>query len=119
MSENTLRVEGDDIHLRWMREAMDMVRTYPIIGSGSELRITQAEEAMAAKEVPVGCVFVRDNKITARARNRTNELRNVYPSSLRPSTQILNARTFEPGHETRRAGSNRRDPLRPIPYPAR
>ena len=119
MSESTLRVEGDDIHLRWMREAMNMVRTHPIIGSGSDLRITQAEEAMAAKEVPVGCVFVREDKIIARARNRTNELRNVYPSSLRPSTQILNTRIPEPGHETCRAGSNRRDPLRPIPYPTR
>ena len=37
----------------------------------------QAEEALAASEVPVGCVFVRDGKAIARARNRTNELRNV------------------------------------------
>jgi len=36
-----------------------------------------AEEAMEAKEVPVGCVFVRDDKIIAKARNRTNELRNA------------------------------------------
>ncbi|KZT12674.1 cytidine deaminase-like protein [Laetiporus sulphureus 93-53] len=47
-------------HLRWMREAMLM-----------------AEEALAASEVPVGCVFVRDGKIIARARNRTNELHNA------------------------------------------
>lgn len=39
--------------------------------------ITQAEEALAASEVPVGCVFVRDGRIIAKARNRTNELRNV------------------------------------------
>jgi tRNA-specific adenosine deaminase 2 len=38
----------------------------------------QAEEALAASEVPVGCVFVRGGKAIARARNRTNELRNVY-----------------------------------------
>jgi hypothetical protein len=37
----------------------------------------QAEEALAASEVPVGCVFVRDGMVIARARNRTNELRNV------------------------------------------
>jgi tRNA-specific adenosine deaminase 2 len=37
----------------------------------------QAEEALAASEVPVGCIFVRDGKAIARARNRTNELRNV------------------------------------------
>ncbi|KAG1881115.1 cytidine deaminase-like protein [Suillus subluteus] len=48
------------IHLKWMREAMVM-----------------AEEALAHSEVPVGCVFVRKNRIIARARNRTNELRNA------------------------------------------
>lgn len=48
------------IHLKWMREAMVM-----------------AEEALAHSEVPVGCVFVRKNSIIARARNRTNELRNA------------------------------------------
>lgn len=37
----------------------------------------QAEEALEAGEVPVGCVFVRDGAIIAKARNRTNELRNV------------------------------------------
>lgn len=35
------------------------------------------EEALAHSEVPVGCVFVRKNSIIARARNRTNELRNA------------------------------------------
>ncbi|EFI27640.1 tRNA specific adenosine deaminase [Coprinopsis cinerea okayama7 len=49
-----------DRHLKWMKEAMNM-----------------AEEALAAGEVPVGCVFVRDEKIIAKARNRTNELRNA------------------------------------------
>ena len=38
----------------------------------------QAEEALAASEVPVGCVFVRNGVVIARARNRTNELRNVW-----------------------------------------
>jgi len=37
----------------------------------------QAKEALAASEVPVGCVFVRGDKAIARARNRTNELRNA------------------------------------------
>lgn len=32
---------------------------------------------MEAGEVPVGCVFVRDGVAIAKARNRTNELRNV------------------------------------------
>ncbi|KAJ7087295.1 cytidine deaminase-like protein [Mycena belliarum] len=39
--------------------------------------MAMAEEALAAGEVPVGCVFVRDRKIIAKARNRTNELRNA------------------------------------------
>ena len=38
----------------------------------------QAEEALAASEMPVGCVFARGGKAIARARNRTNELRNVF-----------------------------------------
>ncbi|KDQ65081.1 hypothetical protein JAAARDRAFT_118502 [Jaapia argillacea MUCL 33604] len=47
-------------HEVWMRQAMVM-----------------AEEAFAAREVPVGCIFVRGGKIIAKARNRTNELRNA------------------------------------------
>ncbi|KAI0637650.1 cytidine deaminase-like protein [Trametes polyzona] len=58
--ENTTNYDADAVHLAWMKHAMDM-----------------AEEALAAQEVPVGCVFVRDNKIIARARNRTNQLRNA------------------------------------------
>lgn len=46
--------------MRWMAEAMKM-----------------AEEALEGGEVPVGCVFVRDDAIIASARNRTNELRNA------------------------------------------
>ncbi|RPD62095.1 tRNA specific adenosine deaminase [Lentinus tigrinus ALCF2SS1-6] len=52
--------DSQDVHLKWMQAAMGMV-----------------EEALAAQEVPVGCVFVRDDKIIARARNRTNQLRNA------------------------------------------
>ncbi|KJA14252.1 hypothetical protein HYPSUDRAFT_173576 [Hypholoma sublateritium FD-334 SS-4] len=50
----------NDEHIKWMKEAMKM-----------------AEEALAAGEVPVGCVFVRDERVIAGARNRTNELRNA------------------------------------------
>lgn len=42
------------------------------------LTLYQAEEALAAAEVPVGCVFVRGEKVIAKARNRTNQLRNVW-----------------------------------------
>lgn len=34
----------------------------------------------------MGCVFVRENRVIARARNRTNELRNV---TLRSPTRLL------------------------------
>ena len=94
MSGSAPTAEADDIHLRWMREAMNMVlpRLSLIVGSAvDDLLITQAEEAMAAKEVPVGCVFIRDNQLIARARNRTNELRNVRPPSqpIHPNTKRL------------------------------
>ena len=72
-------VSGDDApdeHLEWMRQAMEMVCGYNLAVT-SVLIYLQAEEALAASEVPVGCVFVRDGMIIARARNRTNELRNV------------------------------------------
>ncbi|GAA6012089.1 hypothetical protein JCM10207_005124 [Rhodosporidiobolus poonsookiae] len=39
--------------------------------------VLMAEEALYAKEIPVGCVLVSDNKIIARGRNRTNEGRNA------------------------------------------
>ncbi|KAJ9121010.1 hypothetical protein QFC24_004991 [Naganishia onofrii] len=42
-----------------------------------QVALDQAEEALAAKEVPVGCVFVKDGKAIAKARNRTNEWRNA------------------------------------------
>ncbi|KIY45152.1 cytidine deaminase-like protein [Fistulina hepatica ATCC 64428] len=51
--------DANDVHIHWMKEAMNM-----------------AQEAFDAGEVPVGCVFVRDSKIIARSRNRTNELKN-------------------------------------------
>ena len=63
-------------HMSWMRKAMEMVRHIMAMGS-TVLIIDQAEEALAANEVPVGCVFVRNGLIIAKARNRTNELRNV------------------------------------------
>ncbi|KAI0034394.1 cytidine deaminase-like protein [Vararia minispora EC-137] len=59
-SPRTRVVQSAEEHLSWMRLALDM-----------------AEEALAANEVPVGCIFVRDGKVIAKARNRTNELRNA------------------------------------------
>ncbi|WFD25817.1 hypothetical protein MNAN1_000783 [Malassezia nana] len=46
--------------VRWMRLALSMAR-----------------EALEHSEVPVGCVFVRDGRVLAQARNRTNELLNA------------------------------------------
>jgi hypothetical protein len=41
------------------------------------IAIAQAEEALRAGEVPVGCVYVKDGNVVAIGRNRTNELRNA------------------------------------------
>jgi len=78
LGDRSARLEMDPEHLRWMKEAMAMVRM--ILQIITEYQLTdsyQAEEALAAQEVPVGCVFVRDGQIIAKARNRTNQLRNV------------------------------------------
>lgn len=72
---------SEETHLRWMREAMVMTGDggHPIQCSIQQYANgdCQAEEALAAGEVPVGCIFVRDRAVIAKARNRTNELRNV------------------------------------------
>ncbi|KZT38944.1 cytidine deaminase-like protein [Sistotremastrum suecicum HHB10207 ss-3] len=52
--------DEDAIHQAWMDQALIM-----------------AEEALKAREVPVGCIFVREGQVIARARNRTNELKNA------------------------------------------
>lgn len=72
----------DAAHHAWMGLAMGMVPSlsFPNLQCTlDDLRICtlQAEEALAAGEVPVGCIFVRDGSVIAKARNRTNELRNV------------------------------------------
>ena len=79
--------QESSVHEKWMAEAQLMVRLHirshvranfsGFTDKGFFSVERQAEEAMAAREVPVGCVFVRDGAIIARARNRTNELRNV------------------------------------------
>ena len=40
MSENALVVGKSDVQLRWMHEAMRMVRTRPILGPANDLRTT-------------------------------------------------------------------------------
>ncbi|CCM03971.1 uncharacterized protein FIBRA_06127 [Fibroporia radiculosa] len=67
-------------HLEWMRKAMSM-----------------AEEALTAGEVPVGCIFVRNGKVVAQARNRTNELRNATRhAELEAIDEILADKTLTP-----------------------
>ena len=41
--------------------------------------MTQAEEALASNEVPVGCVFVHQGQIISRGMNDTNRSLNVCP----------------------------------------
>ncbi|KAF9257773.1 cytidine deaminase-like protein [Marasmius fiardii PR-910] len=68
------------MHDHWMREAIQM-----------------AEEALSSGEVPVGCVFVRDGKVIAKARNRTNELRNATRhAELEAIDQILADKELTP-----------------------
>lgn len=78
MEKDAVENEADK-NEKWMSEAQLMVLQLRICDTVKELNtfVTQAEEALAASEVPVGCVFVRDGRIIAKARNRTNELRNV------------------------------------------
>lgn len=40
------------------------------------IALDQAKRALSAKEVPIGCVIVHDDKIIAKAHNLTNTLRN-------------------------------------------
>lgn len=54
-----------------------MTNSEPEINQFMKAALDMAEEALAAREVPVGCVFVRHSKIIAKARNRTNELCNA------------------------------------------
>ncbi|KAJ7283289.1 cytidine deaminase-like protein [Mycena rebaudengoi] len=62
--------------------------------------MAMAEEALAAGEVPVGCVFVRGETIVAKARNRTNELRNATRhAELEAIDEILADRALTPQSE--------------------
>lgn len=67
--------------LAFLDEAIKMVCQQHKSPSRSHLQTDlcyyQAEEAALAQEIPVGCVFVRNGKIIAKGRNRTNETRNV------------------------------------------
>lgn len=79
-NEDSGEVKLDPKHLTWMQVAMSM-----------------AEEALAAKEVPVGCVFVRDGQAIAKARNRTNELRNATRhAELEAIDEILSSAALTP-----------------------
>ncbi|KAF9240643.1 cytidine deaminase-like protein [Melanogaster broomeanus] len=76
----------EQFHLTWMREAMSM-----------------AEEALASGEVPVGCVFVRDDAAIAKARNRTNQLQNASRhAELEAIDLILNDNHLTPSDSTAR-----------------
>lgn len=53
---------------------LDTVQTHE---QGIQAALSMAQDAMDSSEVPVGCVFVRNGRIIARARNRTNQLHNA------------------------------------------
>ena len=44
--------------------------------------LKEAEKALSLSEIPVGCVFIKDNKIIGRGHNLTNITRNVFYSSF-------------------------------------
>lgn len=79
----------------------------------------QAAEALAAGEVPVGCVFVRDGAIIARARNRTNQLHNVRPRphSSGVRTHIPHARPRGMQNLKPSTSSSQIQHSRPRPHP--
>ncbi|KAK0185252.1 cytidine deaminase-like protein [Armillaria mellea] len=63
---------------------------YAVHESFMKEALAMAQEALDASEVPVGCVFVRGGVIIAKARNRTNELRNATRhAELEAIDQIL------------------------------
>jgi len=70
----------DQEHSTWMEKALDMAR-----------------EALAANEVPVGCVFVRNGSVIASGRNRTNELCNgTRHAELEAIDEIIASKTLTP-----------------------
>ncbi|KAI4335359.1 hypothetical protein L6164_014011 [Bauhinia variegata] len=54
-----------------------------------ELAIRQAELALEALEVPVGCVIVEDGKVISSGRNRTTETRNATRHAEMEAIDIL------------------------------
>ncbi|GIL97784.1 hypothetical protein Vretimale_3333, partial [Volvox reticuliferus] len=50
--------------------------------------LAQAHEAWACREVPVGCVVVRDGEVIGRGHNLTNKTRNVSFILLRSSKRF-------------------------------
>ena len=89
-------------HLCWMDLAIEMVD----IHSSNNIPLTNLDrqEALQLQEVPVGCVFVRDGAVVAKARNRTNELRNVRYTGTQRIPTSWNTTTI--GNTACRAGSH-------------
>lgn len=95
--------EQDPADLAWMREALVMVSAPASVSRASLTHHLQAEQALEAEEVPVGCVFVKNGQAIARARNRTNEWHNVSREVPMPESRLMPGS----GHAARRAGSDR------------
>lgn len=60
------------------------------------MAIALAEEALEVGEVPVGCVYVKDGQVVARARNRTNELKNATKHAEIVAYEEMLAATSDP-----------------------
>lgn len=68
-------------NLQFMREAFKEVFLLKRIRK--DLFPNQAQIAYDKREVPIGCVFVHNDKIVGRGRNMTNETGNVFPHASR------------------------------------
>ena len=86
MSETPPVVEQDDVHLRWMREAMHMVRTHPILRSVGDLRTNTGGRGNDSQGSP-SRLHIRPRQQNHRKSTQQNQRttkRTVYPSPPNP-----------------------------------
>lgn len=74
--ESVKDISANNIHHRYMREALNLVR-HVSSWKIHHIHSTQAEQALRSNETPVGCVFVYDGRVIGRGMNDTNRSLNV------------------------------------------